>query len=104
MGICSQGALELGVSHTLFSLPSSAGRRVAEYGRDPCPEWVPVSPILGQDNPFKLKDNQTKAPLLVSQPKAHFQHLQKAAKCGHLLLRAAAVQACWAPPPARASG
>lgn len=75
----------LGVSHTLLSLPSSAGRRLTEYSRDPCPEWVPVSPILGQDNPFKLKDSQTKAPLSVSQPKAHFQHLQKAAKSGHSL-------------------
>lgn len=38
VGICSQRALGLGVSHAISSLPSSAGRRVPECGRDPCPE------------------------------------------------------------------
>ena len=38
VGICSQGALGLGVSHAISSLPSSAGRRVPDCGRDPCPE------------------------------------------------------------------
>lgn len=55
----AQGALGLGVSHAISSLPSSAGRRVPECG-EPCP-WVWDSPILGQTS-SKLKGNQTKTP------------------------------------------
>ena len=64
VGIGSQGAVGLGVPHAISSLPSSAGRRVLECGRDPCPQGVWDSPILGQDNLiFKLKGNQTKTRL-----------------------------------------